>query len=128
MYCLDSAFCTDLLNGVPSAGECLKSIGDSQARLAIAAPALTEFLVGAHVKGGRRLASALELAAQLETLDVTTAIALEAARIGGECYRRGSPVGNVDLIIAATAMQHHATLVTRYDDFSRIPGLATQSY
>ena len=128
MKCLDSTFCIDLAKGLPEArarAEELTRVGE---RLAIPALALTEFLVGAFRQGGRRLAQALELAASLEILDVTEPIAVEAARIGGECSRRGEPVGTIDLLIAATARHHHAHLLSRDTDFARIPGLILETY
>lgn len=128
MNCLDSTFCIDVLNGIDEAIACLRSLESGHVRLAIPAPALTEFLVGAFARGGKRLAQALEFAAQLEVLEVSPEIALDAARLGGECFRRGHPVGNIDLLIAATSMAHHAALITRDEDFARIPGLTSQSY
>ncbi len=126
--CLDSAFCIDFANGEPRAlrkAEDLSAQGD---RLAIPAPALTEFLAGAFHQGGRRLDQAFRFVAELEVLDVTEPIAVEAARLGGECLRRGQPVGTLDLLIAATAKHHHAQLLTRDADFARVSGLILETY
>ncbi len=128
MKCLDSTFCIDLANGVPEARARAEQLVSAGERLAIAAPALTEFLVGAFHKGGQRLSQALELVAQLEILDVSEPIAIDAARIGAECARRGEPVGTIDLLIAATAKHHHAHLLTRDRDFSVVPNLTLETY
>ncbi len=128
MKCLDSTFCIDFANGVPEAlakAEELSAIGE---RLAIPAPALTEFLVGAFYQEGRRLAQALEFVSELEVLDVTEPISVDAARLGGECARRGEMVGTIDLLIASTAKHHHAHLLSRDKDFARIPGLTLETY
>lgn len=128
MKCLDSTFCIDFANGVPEAlakAEELSAIGE---RLAIPAPALTEFLVGAFYQEGRRLAQALEFVSELEVLDVTEPISVDAARLGGECSRRGEMVGTIDLLIASTAKHHHAHLLSRDKDFARIPGLTLETY
>jgi predicted nucleic acid-binding protein len=46
------------------------------------------------------------------------------ARIRGELRRSGRPIGEGDLLIAASAIRHGAELVTRnLRDFARIPGL-----
>jgi predicted nucleic acid-binding protein len=116
------------MNGSDRALERVKGLESKGERLAVAAPALTEFLVGAFARGGRRLAQALEFVAQLEVLEVSEEVAIEAARLGGECFRRGTPVGNIDLLIAATAKGHHAILLTRDEDFSRIPELMVENY
>jgi len=74
------------------------------------------------------LASALEFVAQLEVLPVTGEIAMEAARLGGKCDRNGCTIGNLDLVIGATVKAHNAILLSRDDDFSRIPGVAVERY
>jgi predicted nucleic acid-binding protein len=126
--CLDSTFCIDLLNGDPGALARVRELEASGERLAVAAPTLTEFLTGAFAHGGRPLSQALEFVAQLEVLEVTESIALEAARLGGECYRKGGVVAHLDLLIGATSKHHRAVLLTRDEDFSRIPGVVVERY
>ncbi|MCI4348300.1 MAG: type II toxin-antitoxin system VapC family toxin [Thermoplasmata archaeon] len=128
MKCLDSTFCIDLANGSPGAMAKAEELSTTGERLAIPAPALTEFLVGAFHQGGRRLAQALEYISELEVLDVTEPISVDAARLGGECSRRGEAVGTLDLLIASTAKHHHAPLLSRDSDFARIPGLTLETY
>jgi predicted nucleic acid-binding protein len=126
--CLDSTFCIDLANGTPGALARAEELSKRGERLAIPAPALTEFLVGAFYQGGKRLAQALEFVAELEVLDVTEPISVDAARMGGECARRGEAVGTLDLLIASTAKHHHAPLLSRDPAFARIPGLTLEIY
>ncbi len=46
------------------------------------------------------------------------------ARIRGELRRTGKIIGDFDILIAATAIQHNLTLVTRnIKDYQRIPDL-----
>lgn len=41
----------------------------------------------------------------------------------------GAPIGPHDLLIAATALRHHAELVTRnIREFARVPGLRCQDW
>jgi len=128
VHCLDSTYCIDLANGIPRAVERAKELDSRNERLTIPAPALTEFLVGAFAQGGPRLSRALELVSQFEVLELTEPIAVEAARLGGECSRRGTPVGNLDLLVGAIAKHHHGILLTRDTDFSRIPGIMVEAY
>lgn len=128
MKCLDSTFCIDLSKGVRAAMTKAEELSAGGERLAIPAPALTEFLVGAFHQGGKRLAQALEFVSELEVLDATEPIAVDAARMGGECSRRGESVGTLDLLIASTAKHHHAPLLSRDSDFARIPGLTLEIY
>jgi predicted nucleic acid-binding protein len=128
MKCVDSTFCIDLSKGSPGALAKAEELSKTGERLAIPAPALTEFLVGAFHQGGRRLAQALEYISELEVLDVTEPISFDAARLGGECSRRGEAVGTLDLLIASTAKHHHAPLLSRDSDLARIPGLTLETY
>ena len=128
MLCVDSTYCIDLASEVPAAASKAHELASSGERLAIAAPALTGFLVGAFAKGGRRLSQALEMVEQLEVLPVTGDVALDAARLGGECARRGATVGNLDLLIAACARRHGARILTRDPDFGRIPNVQVETY
>jgi len=126
--CVDSAFCIDLVNGVPGAVTKSRELTESGERIGIPAPALTEFLVGAFHQGGRRLSQALSLVAELEVLEITESIAVEAARAGGECSHRGEMVGTMDLLVAATAKHHHAHILSRDTDFARIGGVTLETY
>jgi predicted nucleic acid-binding protein len=126
--CVDVAFCIDLANGVVGAVAKAEELSTSGERFAIPAPAATEFLVGAFHQGGRRLSQALAMISEMEVLDLTEPIAIEAARSGGECARRGEAVGTMDLLVAATARQHHAHVLSRDADFARISGVILETY
>ena len=128
MKCLDAAFCIDFVNGEPRALAKAAELSARGDRLAIPAPALAEFLAGAFHQGGKRLTQALESVSELQVLDVNEPIAVEAARLGGECSRSGQPVGTLDLLIAATVAHHHAQLLSRDTDFARISGLTLETY
>ena len=128
MRCVDTTFCVDLSKGEPSAIARAKELDSNRERLAIPAPALTEFLIGAFAKGGRRLEGAIDLVSRMEVLPIDETTALEAARLGGEAIRHGNPIGTLDLLIAATARIRHCPIVTRDRDFSAISGLTIETY
>jgi tRNA(fMet)-specific endonuclease VapC len=55
---------------------------------------------------------------------LTRSVARQFARIRGDLRAKGFLIPDPDLYIAATAIQHHLTLVTRnLKDFERIPRL-----
>ena len=57
-------------------------------------------------------------------LPPTEPIMQHFARIRGELRRTGKIIGDFDILIAATAIQHNLTLVTRnIKDYQRIPDL-----
>jgi len=51
------------------------------------------------------------------------------ARIRHDLERRGQPIGNMDLLIAAHALAEDSVLVTRnVREFARVPGLAVEDW
>jgi tRNA(fMet)-specific endonuclease VapC len=62
--------------------------------------------------------------AGVTVLSFNRSLLQQFARIRGELRRTGKIIGDFDILIAATAIQHHLTLVTgNLKDFARIPGL-----
>lgn len=56
-------------------------------------------------------------------------VALQAARIRRTLRLSGRLIGDFDILIAATALQHRFALVTdNLDEFRRIDGLVVESY
>ncbi len=71
-----------------------------------------------------RLAALAKLLQPLQVLPFDSECAAHAARIRAELESMGTPIGPHDTLIAATALRHQATLVTRnVREFSRVAGL-----
>ena len=71
-----------------------------------------------------RLAALAQLLQPLKSLSFDQGCAVHAARIRAELEALGTPIGPHDPLIAATALRHRATLVTRnVREFSRVAGL-----
>lgn len=71
-----------------------------------------------------RLAALTQLLRPMQVLPFDSECALHAARIRVALETAGTPIGPHDTLIAATALRHGATLVTRNErEFSRVPGL-----
>lgn len=128
MRCLDSTFLIDLLKGDAAATAKMREIETLGEPVSLAAPCLTELLLGAHFKGGALLRDTLDLVARVEVLETSEVVAAEAGRLGAELLRRGLGLPTTDLLIAATARLHGHVLVTRDTDFQRVPGLAIEGY
>jgi predicted nucleic acid-binding protein len=126
--CLESTFLIDLLKGDAAATAKMREIEALGEAVSIAAPSLTELLLGAHFKGGALLKETLDLVARVDTLDVDGTVAAEAGRLGAELLRRGEGLPTTDLLIAAAARLRGHVLVTRDTDFGRIPGLVVEGY
>lgn len=75
----------------------------------------------------RRALSEFLTVAIVVPFDTDTAVRAGALR--HELSTQGAPIGPIDLLIAATAIQHGFTLVTGNDrEFSRIAGLTTVNW
>ncbi len=71
-----------------------------------------------------RLVALAQLLRPMQLLPFDSECAAQAARIRVELEAAGSPIGPHDTLIAATALRHQATLVTRnVREFSRVQGL-----
>ncbi len=66
---------------------------------------------------------------KIEILPVTQKTSLVFAAIRYKLRKKGTLVDNMDLLIAATCLEHNATLVTRnVKHFSKIPDLKIYGY
>ena len=71
-----------------------------------------------------RLAALVQFLRPMQVLSFDSECATHAARIRADLEAAGTPIGPHDTLIAATALRHQATLVTRnVREFSRVPGL-----
>lgn len=61
----------------------------------------------------------------LETLELTEAIAVRGGTIRAAALDQGVPIPELDLLIASTALEHNLTLVTHNSkNYANVPGLA----
>lgn len=71
-----------------------------------------------------RLKALAQLLQPLQPLPFDSACAALAAQLRAHLDTAGTPIGAHDILIAATALRHQATLVTRnVREFARVPGL-----
>ena len=128
MRCLDASFLIDVIKGVPAAAQKAMAMDASGERLSVPAPVLTEVLRGGYFRGGKELRDTLELLAGMEVLEVDDDVAAEAGRMGAELLKRGTDMGTVDLLIAATVKLNRRILGPRDSSFFGIPDLAVETY
>jgi tRNA(fMet)-specific endonuclease VapC len=98
--------------------------------LCISAISLAELRYGADRKGSRRLHALIDtFAAAVEVVGFDEDAAREFGRIGTILAERGTPIGELDVLIAAHAASLRCTLVTNnVRHFSRVPGLALENW
>jgi tRNA(fMet)-specific endonuclease VapC len=69
------------------------------------------------------------LCAGSQIVPLTDAAVVKASEIYAELRRRGAPIGDADILIAASALVHGFGLVTNNEvHFNRIPGLVVENW
>lgn len=135
MRLFDTTFLIDLVNKDAGAGALANKVDEEQGFAGISVITVHEYLLGVHHRyfSSRELPDRLEAAkkdlAPFEIIPMTGEIAQESSQLQAQMERRGQSLGINDLYIAATAIYLKLSLVTRNTrDFSRIPGLKTETY
>jgi tRNA(fMet)-specific endonuclease VapC len=107
---------TNHLIGVLKSDPRVRSRTDALSPLDLGVPllALGEALYGAYrsARASENLAAIARLRAVLPVLSVTDSIVERYARVRADLAARGRPKGDFDLVIACTALEHGATLLT----------------
>ncbi len=126
MFILDSNIISYYLRGEPQIVPRLQALAPAD----IGVPAIVEYelrygLLRLPPKAAEhRLAALTALLRPLQILPFDSECAAHAARIRVELEVAGTLIGPHDTLIAATALRHQATLVTRnVREFSRVTGL-----
>lgn len=123
-YFLDTDICVFILRGRFSCEEKLAKLPPRDVKM----PSMVQAELMTGVRASRDpLRSAQELEtflAPYETVPFDGLAAGAYAEIRSILAKSGQIIGTADLVIAATALAHHGTLVTHNTrEFSRIPGL-----
>lgn len=128
MTCLETTFLIDLLRDDPAASEVAASMDEAGVRPTVTPVVAAEVWVGAYLVSEAERAAARGLVESLTWLDCNRDCARRAGEIQAGLRREGEPIGFVDCLIAAIAIEHGEPLVTRDSDFERIDGLDLVSY
>ncbi len=129
-YLLDTNACIRLLNGT-SPALVARMAGSDPAQIALCSIVKAGLLYGAR-RSSRRADNLRLLESFFEplaSLPFDDACAERYGIIRSELESAGTPIGPNDLIIAATALAHGATLVTNnVKEFSRVAGLRLEDW
>jgi tRNA(fMet)-specific endonuclease VapC len=129
MYALDTNSVSCFLKGQGRVAERLLALSPS--RVALPAVVLYELAYGAgRSEAPRGLRERLEvLLSTLPVLPFGEAEARAAARVRLSLEKTGQSIGPLDLLIAATAIEHNAVLVTHnVKEFRRVRGLRVEDW
>ena len=125
MYLIDTDIIIYSFKGNPVVTENLQD--HRMDPMAISVITYGEMIYGArksrHVE--RNLAAARRVAEIYPLLPITQSVVETFASIKADLQIAGTPLDDMDLLIAATSMSHNLTLVTNNEKhFSRVPGLS----
>jgi tRNA(fMet)-specific endonuclease VapC len=125
---LDTNTASSLLKGEPRVLARLASETPERVCLSVVTEAELLFGVAKRPEARKLRVAVDELLAAIEVLAWSSATARRYATIRAELERRGKPLGALDLLIAAHAVQHDAVLVTNDRAFSAVPGLRLEDW
>ncbi len=125
MFLLDTNICIGFLNGrLPGVDERLAA--ETATDVVLCSVVKAELLFGAYEseRRGQNLKRLEQFFAAFSSLPFTDEAADWYGRLRAILAKAGEPIGNNDLLIAATALSANVTLVTRNEkEFRKVPGL-----
>lgn len=80
------------------------------------------------VNATRQLSDLHKLCEKYQVISIDIDILEEAAKIHADLKRRGTPIGDADILIAATAIHRNLILVSHDADMLRVPGLVLEDW
>ena len=128
-YLLDTNTASYIIKGnMPHVRERLLTV--PMAEVGISAVTEAELRFGAaRMPGAVRLAAAVEeFLLRLEVLPWDSETAKRYARLRADLKKKGEPMGNLDMMIAAQALATEAVLVTHDRVFRRVKGLKSEDW
>ena len=121
----------DLVRGSPAAEKKLEYYTENYEPLTTTAISAAELFKGAYRAKERKgeLAKARSILEYLELLELSVPACETYGRLMNELRSRGMLIGDLDVLIASTAITHRQILVTRNKaHFEKIPGLIVESW
>lgn len=128
MFVLDSSVCIEFLRGnLPNVQEMMQATDPSQ--FAVPAIVEAELLTGAEKSANpaKNRRNVERFMSAFQVLPFDSACARAYSQIRASLEAKGTPIGPMDMLIAATALAHFGTVVTNNDrEFTRVPGLQVE--
>ena len=131
MVCLDTTFLVDLVRAKPEAEKKLRHFLENDDRITTTPVNAAELYDGAYsTKSGRTEANRVGgLLEHLELLEVSLAVCEKYGRLVNDLKAKGSPIGDLDTLIASTALVHRQILLTRNKaHFEKVRGLVVETW
>jgi tRNA(fMet)-specific endonuclease VapC len=128
-YLLDTNTASYLIKGnMPQVRERLLAVPMAEVGISVITEAELRFGV-ARRPAARRLAMAVEeFVLRLEVLPWSSEAAKRYAQLRADMEKKGEPMGNLDMMIAAQALAEEVVLVTHDRVFRRVKGLKSEDW
>ncbi|MDR3075787.1 MAG: type II toxin-antitoxin system VapC family toxin [Synergistaceae bacterium] len=125
VFMLDTDICSYILKNHPRNLQEIFKTHCRNGSVCLSVITYAELMAGAKLNGSSRLQEKItDFTALLEVADWTPACARHYASVRADMLKSGTPIGNMDMLIAAAALAIDATLVTNNEKhFCRVPGL-----
>ena len=131
MVCLDTTFLVDLVRAKPEAERKLLHYLESDERITTTPVNAAELFDGAYSTRSRRTEAERVggLLEHLELLELSLDVCEKYGRLVNDLKAKGSPIGDLDTLVASTAIVHRQVLLTRNKaHFEKVPGLVVESW
>jgi tRNA(fMet)-specific endonuclease VapC len=131
LVCLDTTFLVDLVRARPEAEKKLLHFLENDERITTTPVNAAELYDGAFSTKSRRTEAerVRGLLEHLELLELSLAVCEKYGRLTNELKAKGSPIGDLDTLVASTALVHRQILLTRDKaHFEKVPGLVVESW
>ena len=131
MVLLDTNFLIAFMRGDPTAREKMRELTKHGARLTTTPINAYELYKGAYASArpDANISRVKELLSTLKRLPLDEESLEEAGRIFAELNAKGTPIGDLDTVIAGTALRHGETIMTRnLTHFKKVPELSAETW
>ena len=126
-YLLDTCVCIALIKKMPSIIEHIRRVGADECK--ISEITLAEMYFGAFKSGRKKHFDDVEEIKMLFEQYAITDSLKEYGDIRAQLEQAGKKIGDMDMLIAATALHENLIVVTgNTDHFERIPGLKIENW
>ena len=128
-YMLDTNMCIYAQKNIPQVIEKIKN--NFQYGVAISSITLAELQYGVQASANieKNTISLYKFLSIVEVLDFDSGAAIEYGKIRADLRKKGTPIGNMDMLIAAHAKSENLIVVTHNTrEFERVEGLKLEDW
>ncbi|MBS7626332.1 type II toxin-antitoxin system VapC family toxin [Candidatus Bathyarchaeota archaeon] len=130
MVCLDTSFLIELIRRNPEAERKLKEYISAGAKISTTPITACELFKGAYRTGrGENIVKVRKILSLLEVLDFSIGACEMYGKIVNELSLKGSPIGDLDTMIASIALINGESLLTlNKEHFEKVHGLTVEPW